>query len=159
VEIAMSPILFSLPASLETYQGLGNFMYTQGIKQEMFEIVDIAIKEWMSKFLDQQSRNVASTLGGYQWKSLFLPSGTTLRTVYMRTSYLAHVEGSELLYEGRSMSPAQFVNEVAKCERNAWRTLWLRFPNEDEWKPAMVFRKKSVEFQTKPDRTRPKKTG
>jgi len=60
----MHPILFSLPASLETYQGLGNFMYTHGIKQEMFELVDIAINEWMVNFLDRQSRRSASTLDG-----------------------------------------------------------------------------------------------
>lgn len=124
----------------------------------MFEIVDTAIKEWMAKFLQQQSRRAASTLDGYQWKCLFLPSGTTLRTVYKRTSYLAHVDGNVLRYGGRSVSPGQFVNEVAKCERNAWRTLWLRFPNEDEWKAAMTLRKKSMEFQTKPDLTRPKKS-
>lgn len=154
----MHPILFSLPASLETYQGLGNFMYTHGIKQEMFELVDIAINEWMVNFLDRQSRRSASTLDGYQWKCLFLPNGTTLRTVYKRTSHLAHVEGSEVLYEGQSVSPGQFVNQVAKCERNAWRTLWLRFPNEDEWQSAMALRKKMADFQTKPDRARPKKT-
>jgi hypothetical protein len=68
------------------------------------------------------------------------------------------VEGSEVLYECQSVSPGQFVNQVAKCERNAWRTLWLRFPNEDEWQPAMALRKKMMEFQTKPDRARPKRT-
>jgi len=155
----MSPILFSLPASLETYQGLGNFMYTHGLKQEMYELVDIAITEWMARFLEQQSCRSAATLDGYQWKCLFLPSGTTLRTLYKRKNYLAHVEGSDLLYEGRTVTPGQFVNTVAKCERNAWRTLWLRFPNEDEWQPAMALRKKITEFQTKSDRTRPKQTG
>jgi len=153
----MHPILFSLPASLETYQGLGNFMYNHGIKQEMYELVDIAINEWMAKFL-QQSCRLASTLDGYQWKCLFLPSGTALRTVYKRKSYVAHIEGSELLYEGRPVTPGQFVNEVAKCERNAWRTLWLRFPNDDDWQPAMALRKKFGEIQTKADRTRPKQT-
>jgi len=36
----MHKLLFSLPASFETYQGLGNFMYAHGLKQEMFELVD-----------------------------------------------------------------------------------------------------------------------
>jgi len=44
------------------------------------------------------------------------------------------------------------------AHRNAWRTLWLRFPNEDEWQSAMALRKKMADFQTKPDRARPKKT-
>lgn len=84
------PVLFSLPASLETYQALGNFI---------------------------------------------------------------------LQFEGRSVSPAELVNEVAKCARNAWRTLWIRFPDESEWKHALSLRKKSEEIKTIKDRTRPKKTG
>lgn len=154
----MHPILFSLPASLETYQGLGNFMYTHGLKQEMYEVVDLAIKAWMADFVNAKTQRAASTLDGYQWKGLFLPSGTTLRTVFKRVSYLAYVEGSDLLHNGRAVSPGRFVNEVAGCARNAWRTVWLRFPNEDEWKPAMALRKNSAEFQTKRDRARPKKT-
>ncbi|MTW13824.1 hypothetical protein GM658_24740 [Pseudoduganella eburnea] len=153
----MKPFLFSLPASFETYQGLGNFMCEQGIKQEMYELVDSIVKEWMERFLDRQAHQSASTLDGYQWKCLFLPNGTTLRTVYKRKSYLAHVEGSELRFEGRCVSPGQFVDEVAHCPRNAWRTIWLRYPNEVEWKQAMTLRMKTTDRETKRDAGRPKK--
>ncbi len=154
----MRPILFSLPASLETYQALGNFMYEHGLKQEMYVLVDSIVNEWMTRFKEQESHASASTLDGYQWKCLFLPDGTTLRTVYKRKSYLAHVKGSDLCFEGRSVSPRQFANEVADCARNAWRTIWLRFPDEVEWKRAMPLRKKVMENETKRDRTRPKRT-
>ncbi len=154
----MTKVLFSLPASLETYQGLGNFMYTHGLKQEMFEIVDEAIKAWMDGVLAAQSRRSAPTLDGYQWKNVFLPDGTTLRNVYKRTSYLAHVEGRELLFDGKSVSPAQFVNRVGGSFRNAWATIWIRFPDEGEWKQAMTLRKKTLRFKSKKGRTRGNKS-
>ncbi|MGW8392515.1 hypothetical protein [Pseudoduganella sp. HUAS MS19] len=139
----MHKILFSLPASLETYQALGNFMYTHGFKQEMYEVVDDVIVNWMSSYATAKSQGAANTLDGYQWKDVFLPSGTTLRNVYKRASYLAHVEGRELRYDGRSVSPAQFVNAVGGRFRNAWSTVWIRFPDENEWQPAMTLRKKT----------------
>ena len=108
----MTKILFSLPASLETYQGLWNFMYAQDIKREMHEVVDEVIGAWMSAYEAAQARRSAPRLDGYRWKEVFLPDGTTLRNVYKRVSYLAHVEGSELRFEGKSVSPAQFVNAV-----------------------------------------------
>lgn len=152
----MTKILFSVPASLETYQGLGNFMHIHGLKEEMYEVVDRAIKEWMDRFVSADSQGHATTLDGYQWKQLFLPEGTTLRTAFKRVNYLAHVEGSEVVYQGRSVSPAQFANEVAGCARNAWKVVWLRFPNEDEWKPAMSLRNKSLGIEIKKVKSRPK---
>lgn len=138
----MRKILFSLPASLETYQGLGNFMFTHGFKQEMYELVDEVMNAWMADYAATKAQGAARTLDGYQWKDVFLPAGTTLRNVYKRTSYLAHVEGRELSFEGRSVSPAQFVNAVGGSFRNAWATVWVRLPNHDEWVPAMNLRKK-----------------
>lgn len=52
----MNQMLFSLPASLETYQGLGNFMFTHGLTREMYEIVDEAISAWMQGFLAAKSK-------------------------------------------------------------------------------------------------------
>ncbi|WP_342116841.1 hypothetical protein [Pseudoduganella sp. OTU4001] len=139
----MSHFLFSLPASFETYQAFGNFMYEHHINGEMYELVDHIINEWMADFVSKKAEGAASTLDGYQWKDVFLPAGTTLRNVYKRKSYLAHVEGRDLRYEGRSVSPAQFVNAVGGSFRNAWRTLWVRYPNDSDWIPALTLRKKA----------------
>ncbi|WP_154668312.1 hypothetical protein [Pseudoduganella violaceinigra] len=43
----------------------------------MFEIVDEAIKAWMTSFAAARSQASARTLDGYQWKEVFLPAGTT----------------------------------------------------------------------------------
>lgn len=152
----MGTFLFNVPASIETYQALGNFMYEHGIEREMFELVDTAITEWMAAYQRTRDAKRASRIDGYQWKGLFLPNGTELRTVYRRKSYLAHVEGSEVIYEGHRVSPGQFVNEVAGCNRNAWRVLWLRFPHDDEWKAAVTLRNKNSGFETERDQKRPK---
>ncbi|WP_426338800.1 hypothetical protein ACN9MZ_20665 [Pseudoduganella sp. S-14] len=124
----------------------------------MFEILDEAISAWMNGFVAAQSRRSASTLDGYQWKNVFLPDGTTLRNVYRRTSYLAHVEGRALRFEGKSVSAAQFVNQVGGSFRNAWETIWIGFPNEGEWQRAMNLRKKMPQFKSKEGRTRGKKS-
>lgn len=145
----MTHLLFSLPASLETYQSLGNFMYEQGIEEEMYVVVDRVITEWLSGTLQKKTRACATTLDGYQWKDVFLPSGTQLRNVYHRTSYLARVEGREILYDGQSVSPAQFVNAIGGKFRNAWATVWVRFPNDCEWQRAITLRKKSPKNKSK----------
>jgi len=154
----MNQMLFSLPASLETYQGLGNFIFTHGLTREMYEIVDEAISAWMQGFLAAKSEQSAKTLDGYQWKDVFLPNGCTLRNVYKRISYLAHVKGSNLQYGGRNVSPTQFVNQVGGSYRNAWKTIWVRFPNEDEWKPAFALRKESPRNKSEKGRIRQNKS-
>jgi len=145
----MHKLLFSLPASFETYQGLGNFMFAHGLKQEMYELVDEIVTGWMAQFEAAESKGKPRTIDGYQWKDVFLPDGTTLRNVYRRTSYLAHIDGRELHFKGRSVSPAQFVNEVGGSYRNAWKTVWIRFPNENEWKLAMTLRNKTAQIKRK----------
>lgn len=150
----MHKLLFSLPASFETYQGLGNFMCKYGMNREMFELVDEIVSTWMEDYEAARSLGAAPTLDGYQWKDVFLPSGTTLRNVYKRTSYLAHVEGRELRHDGRSVSPAQFVNAVGGSFRNAWKTIWVRFPNESDWIPAMTLRNRSGKSKSEQERIR-----
>lgn len=139
----MTHLIYSLPASFETYQALGNFMYELEMQEEMYAVVDRIINAWMSDFNARKLQGAEKRLAGYQWKDVFLPDGTTLRNVYKRTSYLAHVEGSELRYDGCSVSPAQFVNAVGGSFRNAWTSLWIRFPKDDQWIPAITLRKKS----------------
>lgn len=133
-------------------------MHAHGMKQEMYELVDEVISAWMANFETAENRPKASTLDGYQWKEVFLPAGTALRSVYRKTSYLAHVEGHELLFDGRSVSPAQFVNALGGSFRNAWKSIWIRFPNENEWKLAITLRNKTVKFKSKQERIRANKS-
>ncbi len=73
---------------------------------------------------------------GYQWKSLFLPHGTELRLSTSMNTYYARVDGDRIMYLGRSVSPRGFTLATAGEGRNAWRDLWLKFPDDRTWKSA-----------------------
>lgn len=110
----MSDALFAIPVSFATYVFLSQFLTRHKVKREMFEVVDEAVKAWMDSFQAETDLSEASTLNGYQWKHLFLPEGTRLRTIRDGAHLVAHVEGSRLVYEGQICSPSQFVNRVSR---------------------------------------------
>jgi hypothetical protein len=87
-------------------------------------------KRDQKKILDQETK-------GYLWKSrearLFLPNGTDIRMPYKGTDYLAKVEGDQLIYKGTPHTPARLVNVITGTSRNAWRDLWIKFPDDDGW--------------------------
>ncbi|PWF54672.1 hypothetical protein C7C56_005815 [Massilia glaciei] len=78
---------------------------------------------------------------GYQWKSLFLPESTELRMTCAGQTFYARVEGDEIVYQGRPVSPRQLTLAIAGDGRNAWRDLWIRFPGETKWKTAACLRR------------------
>lgn len=93
-------------------------------------------------------------LSGYQWKDLFLPSGTVLRTVFKGRHYLATVQEASIIFEGRDVSPSEFVNAVGGSSRNAWQVLWLLFPNEKIWRLATACREAIDQARKRPRRPR-----
>jgi hypothetical protein len=82
---------------------------------------------------------------GYRWKNVFLPEGTVLSFTHRGTPYLATVTGTELVHDGKSVSPSEFVNGISGATRNAWRDLWVRRPADTEWVPAQDLRKAATE--------------
>jgi hypothetical protein len=79
-------------------------------------------------------------LSGYQWKGLFLPCGTVLRTSFKGRNFQATVDGDCVMFDGRAVSPSEFVNAVGGTARNAWRAVWLLFPDEKIWRIAATCR-------------------
>lgn len=77
---------------------------------------------------------------GYQWKEVFLPSGTKLRAGFDRKPYFAVVEGAEIKYGEHPVSPSCFANLHGSGNRNAWKAIWLLLPGSDGWLPADVIR-------------------
>lgn len=73
---------------------------------------------------------------GYQWKGLFLPSGTDLRMSTREGTGRARVCGDHIMYQGRRVSPRGLTLAIAGGGRNAWRDLWLRMPGEIDVKLA-----------------------
>lgn len=99
----------------------------------------MAIREWQAAH-GQPGVSGGAELHGYQWKTLFLPDTTVLRLIYGSDSYYARVQGDHLVYQGYKVSPRQFAMMVTSSVRNAWRELWIRFPDSRDWKNAHACR-------------------
>lgn len=134
------PTEMSVPITLESYQRLVGASIRGGFKLEYWEIAAIAIQEWLVR----HSPDVFPTTvaAGYQWKHVFLPNGTLLRTVFNGKNYHCLVEGDSLRFNGEPTSPSRFANAVGGTRRNAWRVIWVLFPNTTVWKLADRLRPK-----------------
>jgi hypothetical protein len=100
----------------------------------IWEVVEEAIDEWLRKHSPEKSGE--PEFDGYQWKNLFLPNGTVLRTVFQGKNHHCHVEGDKLVYQEKELSPSAFVNAVGGIRRNAWRSVWVLFPDSKHWQLA-----------------------
>ncbi|MQA19566.1 hypothetical protein [Rugamonas rivuli] len=96
------------------------------------EAVDAAIRLWLAA----PSEAPPAAPRGYQWKTLFLPEGTWLRMAYRGDHEYAIVEGDQIMYKGRAISPNQFASGYADSVRNAWQDISIRMPGEKNWKMA-----------------------
>jgi len=103
-----------------------------GIKPDAF--VAELVSRWLAVEMERQSlRERGNAIRGFQWKNVFLPDGTGLRTSYRNTVEFAKVAGDRIVGDdGTTLTPSQFANRGAKG-RNAWRFVWLRFPGNDYW--------------------------
>ncbi|MES3021880.1 MAG: hypothetical protein V4857_09890 [Pseudomonadota bacterium] len=127
-----------IPVSQHAYaQLLGGAVVSPGEKEE-WQIAEEAIEEWTCRHNPEGLTESANS--GYQWKALFLPHGTLLRTAFKCKNHHCVVEGEAILYDGRAFSPSGFVNAVGGMRRNAWKCLWIRLPNSGEWKLAETLR-------------------
>lgn len=77
---------------------------------------------------------------GYQWKQLFLPNGTELRTTFCGKSSYAKVQDEVIICDGDATTPSRLANASGCGTRNAWRAIWLRFPGDRTWKLAAACR-------------------
>ncbi len=91
---------------------------------------------------------------GYQWKSLFLPDGTVLRTVFAGKNHHCIVDNDQILYNGQAVSPSGFINAVGGIRRNAWRSTWVLLPENKHWVFADTLRMRA----RKPGRRKPDHT-
>ncbi len=127
-----------LPISMEVWQQLNGAALTTGFAKENWEIAEEAIGEWVRR---HNPETISMPLvRGYQWKSVFLPDGTLLRTVFGGKNYHCLVEDDAILYNGQPVSPSGFVNAVGGIRRNAWLCTWILFPDSKDWKLADTLR-------------------
>ena len=92
------------------------------------------VKRWLAAEMARLALRNECTLRGFQWKDVFLPDGTALRTGHGEVVAFAKVIGNHIISDDDAslLSPSMFANRHAKG-RNAWRFVWLRFPGNDHW--------------------------
>lgn len=115
-----------------------------GVKADAF--VTELVKRWLVIEMERLAliKN-GQAMRGFQWKNVFLPEGTILRTSYRHVVEYAKVIGDRLLSDdGESLTPSLFANRHA-TGRNAWRFVWLRFPGDDHWVRAANCRTRFTE--------------
>ena len=127
-----------VPVSLEVRNQLISAVCSTRFKKEEWEIAAEAIEEWTRRHNPDAIALPATK--GYQWKSLFLPDGTLLRTVFGGKNFHCIVEADAIVYDGKPVSPSGFVNAVGGIGRNAWRCTWVLLPQTDQWKLADTLR-------------------
>lgn len=99
-----------------------------------WEIAAEAIDEWLRKHSPDSCGE--PEFAGYQWKGLFLPHETVLRTAFGGKHHHCHVEGERIVYQGQSLSPSGFVGAVGGVRRNAWKSIWVLLPDAKHWQLA-----------------------
>ena len=127
-----------IPISMDVWQHLLGASADSNYQKEDWEIAAEAIGEWVRRHTPESIPIQAAR--GVQWKSQFLPDGTLLRTVFGGKNYHCLVEGDQILYNGKAVSPSGFVNAVGGMRRNAWRCTWILFPDSKDWKLADTLR-------------------
>ena len=126
----------SVPIYTQQFLELANFLRSNGDPRDPVEIVSVAIDYWLDNASWKPELLSESDTRGYQWKNLFLPSGTQIRMQYKGAYFYAKVDGDEIIYDGKPISPGSLANTIAGNSRNAWRDLWIKRPDDKEWKLA-----------------------
>lgn len=123
----------SVTIDTATFIALCDFLRSSNDPRDPVSVCDEAIWYWMDNAAWKPELLSRTDSTGYQWKSLFLPSGTQLRMKYGSKYHYANVISDEVVYEGEAMSPSAMANRVAQSSRNAWRDIWIKRPNDKDW--------------------------
>ena len=126
----------TLQVDTDTLLKLIGQLRVRGGSQDLSAAITAAIELW----LREQSKLAAgcdpASVRGYQWKSLFLPEGTEIRSWSYGEHNYARVEGDEIIHKGKSVTPNEFAQSFARSMRNAWMDLSVRRPQDQHFKMA-----------------------
>ncbi|MQA23608.1 hypothetical protein GEV01_29205 [Rugamonas sp. FT103W] len=111
----------------------------RGGSQDISEAMTQALKCWLDPTRLAPGADPEG-LHGYQWKTLFLPEGTILKSWSYGENNYARVEGDQIIHNGRAVSPNQFAQSFARSTRNAWQDLFIRRPGDKTFKLACRLR-------------------
>ena len=131
--------------STPTLLRLIEHLRTRSESKDVSEAINTALEFWLDAKNEIPAGADPAGIRGYQWKSLFLPEGTVLRSWSYGEHNYARVEGDKIIHEGESVSPNQFARSFARTARNAWFDLSVRRPGDKQFKMASVLRKELAE--------------
>jgi len=128
----------SVPIQTAQFLKLANFLQSKNDPRDPVEVIATAIEYWLDNadWKTELLSQIDSNVQGYQWKNLFLSNGTQIRMQYKGTYFYAKVEGDEIIYNGKPISPGSLANTITKSSRNAWRDLWIKRPEDKKWELA-----------------------
>ncbi|QJD91620.1 hypothetical protein HH213_16925 [Duganella dendranthematis] len=140
----------SLQIDTDTLLRLISQLKLRGGTQDLSEVVTSAIELWLREQSKLAAGNDPASVRGYQWKTLFLPDGTELRSWSYGEYNYARVVGDEIIHKGRSVSPNQFAQAFARSFRNAWMDLYIKRPEDKQFKNAGRLRQELAEQAARP---------
>jgi hypothetical protein len=117
----------------DTLLRLINQLRRAGGQQDLSDAICIAIRFWLDAQAAMPNGGDPANVRGYQWKSLFLPEGTVLRSWSYGEHNYAEVVGDEIIHNGRAVSPNKFAQAFARTTRNAWTDLFIRRPGDKNY--------------------------
>jgi hypothetical protein len=126
----------SVPIPTSQFLEFASYLKSQGDARDPVDAISDAIAYYVENMSWKPELVKESVALGYQWKTLFLPAGTELRMQYRGLTYYARVVGDQLLFNEAATTPANFANTIAGGTRNAWKDLWVRRPNDNDWRVA-----------------------
>lgn len=131
----------SLQVHPDTLLRLISQLKLRGGNLDLSEAVTSAIDLWLREQSKLAAGSDPASVRGYQWKTLFLPEGTVLRSWSYGEHNYARVVGDEIVHKGKAVSPNQFAQSFARSFRNAWMDLHVRRPEDQQFKLADRLRK------------------
>lgn len=132
--------MITIPVTIQVFQDLCEFLDGSTVTEEIAVVASKAIAAWIEQQTAPPPEESLPLLGGYQWKNVFLPSGTKLRIIAKRKTFHAAVVGDQIIFNGQAFSPARLVNQLAATRRNAWKHIWLFMPGDAKWQLAQSMR-------------------
>lgn len=111
-------------------QRLKEQLARRGGAPDLQHALQAAVEMWLAEQVKLQIGGDPASVRGYQWKSVFLPDGTLLRTNSYGEDRYARVCGPKIICEGRVVSPSRFANWSHRGTRNAWNDIYLRRPQD-----------------------------
>lgn len=108
----------------------------RGGAQDVTAAIDSAIALWLREQSQLPFDCDPANPRGYQWKTLFLPDGTEIRSWSYGEHNYARVVGDDIIHKGKPVTPNEFAQSCARSMRNAWLDLSVRRPQDQQFQLA-----------------------